>query len=386
MKTVFLKELREMLRDKRVRTTAFFGPIFLIFALLTLFGSVLGNIGKPQNIKVTVVANDAPLVRALQAQKFNLQTVGTLEEGRKMVEDGKARVVLDFGAQKDGVTPVTVLYDEKEQLSQIARSAVTEAISQINRSVLDAYIKTNSIPDAAVRPIKIIEKNVGKAKEGGASEFVVGMLPYLIVIWAFYGGMSTASDLAAGEKERNTLETLLITPVPRTQIVLGKLSALASVCLMSSLSSLVGMVVFAALKPSGSAAMFKNGLGVTPEVAGVTLLLLLPLVAFFASLLIAISSFAKNTREAQTYLGLASFVVIMPAMFSQFIGFTDYGSARWINFVPILNSANNIRLALMGKTDYAAVAITVAVSLVLALVMTRITVWLFNREQVLTRI
>jgi sodium transport system permease protein len=215
---------------------------------------------------------------------------------------------------------------------------------------------------------------------------LVGFLPYLIVIWAFYGGMSVASDLIAGEKEKNTLETLLISPVRRTDIVLGKFLALSVVCLLSSLSSLVGLVLLAVVRPPGSDMMFETGLGVTPLAALLILALMVPMVAFFASLLVGVSSFAKNSRESQTYLTQISFIVILPAIFSQFIGFTDFASARWVNYVPILNTANNIRMALLGKADYVGIAITVGVSLVLALIALWGTVKLFNREEVLVRV
>jgi sodium transport system permease protein len=214
----------------------------------------------------------------------------------------------------------------------------------------------------------------------------VGLLPYMIVIWAFYGAMGIAGDMVAGEKEKSTLETLLITPVSRTHIVLGKLMALSTISLLSSLSSLIGIILFATIKPPGSAEMFKAGLGVTPASALVIIALMVPMAAVFSSLLIGVSSYAKNSREAQQYLSQISFIVIMPAVFSQFIGLTDYGSKRWVDFVPILNTANNIRLSLLGKADLTGIFITIGVSLLLALVALRISVMLFNREEVLVRV
>jgi sodium transport system permease protein len=130
----------------------------------------------------------------------------------------------------------------------------------------------------------------------------------------------------------------------------------------------------------------KNGLGLTVSGSILIILLLVPLVAFFASLLVAVSTFAKNAREAQTYLSLASFVVIIPAMFSQFIGLTEFSSASWINFVPVLNTSNNIRMTLMGKPDYAGSGIAIGICLVLAAIMVRYTVVLFQRETVLVRV
>lgn len=132
--------------------------------------------------------------------------------------------------------------------------------------------------------------------------------------------------------------------------------------------------------------MLQGGLGIGWPAALITLVVLLPTVAMFASLLLTFSTFAKNSREAQSYISLASFVVVVPAAFSQLIGLTDAASQRWVNFVPVLNTANNIRNALLGKPDWSGTAITFLVSGAIAAVLILIVVRLFNREEVLTRV
>lgn len=384
---VYKKEIRDMFRDKRVRSSAIFGPIFVLVLMLTLIGFVSNSVRKKEGQKLHVIKSDSPVVAALRASKYDIVEVASVDEGKKLIKDGKAKVVLDFRpASASGQTIVDAYVDPKEQMAQVILGAIREGFNRQNKTLLAATLKSKGIPETAAETIKVEEKDVQVGEAGGAGEFLIGFLPYLIVVWAFYGGMSIASDLVAGEKEKNTLETLLISPARRTQIVLGKFLALATVCFMSAMSNLIGLAVLAKLHLPGSDVILKNGLGVTPTAFAITVVVLLPLVAFFASILIAISSFARNPREAQTYLATCSFVVIMPAMFSQFLGFTDAGKQLWINLVPILNSANSIRMALMGKADGVAIALTVLVSLVLALIALRVTVHMFNREEVLVRV
>jgi len=387
IKTVFLKEAREMMRDKRVRSSAFFGPIFLIFMMMSLFGVIFSSIGKKENQRVHVVRTDNPNAALIRGAGIQVTEVANRAEGEKLIRDGKARVLLEFGPTRaDGQTQVEAFVDPKSQTGQITLSVVRGVYDALNKQRLAGTLRSNGIPESATESIKLVRKEVQVGAKGGPSEFLLGMLPYLIVIWAFYGAMNIASDLVAGEKEKNTLETLLISPASRTQIVLGKFLALGALSLASSLSSLLGLVLVAIVKIPGTAEMFKTGLGVTPMAAGLIVLLMIPMAALFSSILIALSSYARNPREAQTYLTQVSFVVILPAVFSQVIGLTDAANAFWVNYIPILNTANNIRLALLGKSNAMAVAVTVAISLVLALIALRATVRFFNREEVLVRV
>jgi sodium transport system permease protein len=385
MLQVFRKEVREMFRDRRVRYAAFVGPIFIIVMLVVVLGTVMGSIGKRENQRVHVVKTSAPEVELLREQGVQVIEVDKRERGEALVKSGKARVLLNFLPKEGDQTRVEAYLDPKSQTGGIAYAVVMGIFQESNAKSLANILVAKGVPPSALEPIKVERKEVLVGEKGGASTFLVSMLPYLFVIWAFYGAMGIATDLVAGEKERNTLETLLISPIGRTQIVLGKFLALSLVSILSSFSSLVGLIIVAILKPPGTDVMFEGGFGVTPLAAAVIILIMLPLVALFCSVLIAVSSYARNSREAQTYLTLVSFVVIMPAIFSQFIGLLDVGSAFWVNYIPILNSANNIRLALLGKADAASVATTVLISVVLAAIALQITVRIFRREEVLVR-
>lgn len=383
-----------MARDKRVRSSAIFGPIILIVVLVYLFGFLQTTLSKPENQRIHVVreGSDNAIVEGLRKGKVNVIEVDTIAEGEKLIREGRARVVLTF---EQGLndrlasgerSSITATFDPKNQTAPIAISIVERIVVEINKVQRNSLLTSQGIDPERAEPLKVVEKKLETGPKGGASDLIIGFLPYLIVIWAFYGGMSIASDLVAGEKEKATLETLLISPASRSQVAMGKFLALGAVCFISSLSSLVGLAVMSAVKLPMTAGLFKDGLGVSPQAAAVTLLVMLPTVALFAGVLLAISAFAKNPREAQTHLTLVSFVVLMPALFSQFIGFTDFAQAKWVGAVPVLNSATSIRNALLGKFDFVAIGLTVVISSVLAAIAVAIAVRMFNREEVLTRV
>ena len=375
-----------MLRDKRVRFSAFIMPIAIIFMIVTLMGAIASSVGGSSKQKIYVVQTASPVLTLLKGSpRLDVQTVSSEQAGLELIRKGKARLVLSIIPQAAAEqVAIKEQYDPKEDTSQIAKATVEESLKPFVQQFQHARLASVGLSDKSIQPFVFQDAPV-KVGESGASEFIVSFLPYLLVIFTFSGGINFAADIVAGEKEKSTLETLLISPVPRTQIVLGKFLALCGICLASTICSMIGLALASTLKVGSNESVFSGGLGLTPKSIGLVLLLVLPLVAFFGGALIAVSSYARNNREAQTYLGALYLVVMLPAVFSQVLGFTDMGSSAWINFVPILSTAANIRATLQGKPNLIGISETVLVSVVLAVAMLFLAVHLFNREQVLDR-
>lgn len=387
---VYKKELRELMRDRRVRTSAILGPFLMVFLMISTMGGAVHAATQQHAQKIHVVnpKSDNPLLSALKSS--DIVPVASVDAGRKLVESGKAAIVLQFPDDfTDKVTqgqPATInaIYDDKSERSQMAERSVEKAVDEMNKTHLKALLASASLPESGMEQFKVKSEDVMAGK--GANEILLSLIPYLVVFLAFVGGVSAASDLIAGEKERNTLETLLISPVPRTKIVLGKFLALASICLFSSMSGLAGILLASSMHLPGSDELFKNGVGIGPGAVGSIVLVMIPTVALFASVLIAVSAYAKNTREAQTYLSIGSIAVALPSVFSEFLGFTDFGSSRWINAIPVLNASSAIRNALTGRLDATSLALTAGLSAAIALIGILIAVRLCNREEVLLRV
>ena len=391
---VYKKELRELMRDRRVRSSAIIGPFLMVFMIMMVMGTAIKAATNKHNFKVHVVGLDLsnPLIQTLEETKNKddvkpqLVSISSVDEGKNLLKAGKAAIVLQLPQEISPGKPIAfgAWYDGKAERSQIAERGVEGAIEKLNQDNVSNLLKDKGIAKETAQPYVLKATDVNEGQ--GANELLLSMIPYLVVFLAFVGGVSAASDIIAGEKERNTLETLLISPVPRKKIVIGKFLTLASICLLSSTSGLAGILIASSSKMPGADVLFKGGAGVGPGAVGAILLVMIPTVALFASVLIAVSSYAKNTREAQTYLSLGSIIVSLPTILSQFLGFTEFGSTRWINMVPILNASAAVRNALMGTLDATSLAITAGVSTAIALLGITIAVKLCNREQVLLRI
>jgi sodium transport system permease protein len=390
---VFAKEITEMMRDKRVVQSALIGPVFLVLMFVFLFGFLQSTLKekKGQKIHVVKTKSQPSFIKALKKGNTTIVSIDSREKGEDLVKTGDAKVVLiipedfDDSLQSGKQAKVTAIYDEDQPASEIGLGSVNKVASALNTIIVKEILKSKQVSAELAEPIKV-ERTPVKRKDGGMGGFLAVLMPYLIVIWSFYGGFSQASDMVAGEKERSTLETLLISPVPRLRIALGKFWALTALCLTSSLSSLIAVLLAGSLPIPMIKGLFPTGIHVNPAGVASILAVIIPLSAMFAGLLLAISTVARNIRECQSYLTLISFIVLMPAIFSQFIGYTDFAKAAWVSWVPILNSAMVLRSAMLGNFELTPFLTTLFVNVVLALIALRAVVTMFSREKVLWRI
>ncbi len=385
IRIVAVKELREMIRDRRVLFGAFIMPIILIMLFAQLIGTVERSFSEQQSIKLAILgdASDAFFQGLQGEERIQFIHVESIEVAQKQVEEGEVELALRADHEPDGRLRLEAHYTSERPRSMVAYGAIKQAAEEAKSKRLGALAKEQGLSEAEMEPVLVEGEDLGK-QEGLAGSPLSGLLPYLIILWTFYGGMSLVSDLIAGEKEKGTLETLLVSPIRRRDAALGKLIALTGVCLLSGLSSLVGLLL-SQLFSGGSSELIQGGLQVAPMSVVVFVLVLVPLALMFAGIMTAVSALAKSTRESQTYLTVVSFLIITPAIMSQFIGITGDDKELWAILTPVLNSSLVLQEAIKGRFDWANVMIAAGGSLVLALMFSLASVKMFQREQILNR-
>lgn len=392
IKEIFRKEVKELGRDRRVVQSALIMPVFLVALFAVLMGLIQRSVLDNPVISMTVVVGgDEQILESLRgSNELDLRFVPTYSAGIELLQSKETRLVVEFPrdmaqAVASGMGEVKVAYLQSDPMSQVALGAMREAIRQANTEGVKALLQQQRIDPGLAEPLQLKVEDATPKKGMSGSE-LVGLMPYLVVLWAFYGGMSIVSDMVAGEKERGTMETVLISAVKRGEIALGKILALACVCLVSATMTFVGVALLGILDLEITRGLFPDQGGLPLSAVGITGVVLLSLVAFFASLLVAISAASRNIRESQTYLGGLSFVVLLPAVFSQVIGFTGAENELWVAFTPILNSAMALRAALAGEGLTPAATGALATNLALALLCTYLSVRLFRREGMVLKV
>ncbi len=285
---------------------------------------------------------------------------------------------------RDETAAIEVEWDSTWPLSDEANRRLASAIETTGNGVREARLKKAELPTSFITPLRVDAQNVAP-REKEAMNFVGGFLPYILILMCFLGGNFPAVDLGAGEKERLTLETLLVTPSRRSEIATAKflvifLCALtASVCATASMaytfqSGLMSPQLAAGLK-----------LDVRPLTVALVLSLVVPLAAIFASILLSLSIYAKSFKEAQSYMAPVQFLIIIPAAISMIPTFQLDKRTAWI---PVVNVTLGLRevLTLGGKTPpWSELAIIVCSTVVLAVLALRFCARRFAREDVLFR-
>ena len=389
---ILRKEFGEIFRDRRTVFSVIISPLLITPALFAVMGLVIrGQVEKTRTETVTVglVGWERAPELAEQLSKvpnIKLQAVSAAE-APELVRMGKIRAVAILPPKARALleqaepVPVTILIDAGRDISRSAGDRIKHAFDKVGGSIVETRLRKANLPQATIHPFEMKETPI---KSGGsAGTFMLAMfLPYILALSSFAGGMYAANDQVAGEKERGTLETLLASPASRREIVLGKFLAVAGVCLVSSLLAVVGLMIpfYSGIKAFNW--LSQGGANLGGQAIAAIVLVQIPLAVLFAGILLAISTYARNQKEAQTYQGPLLMAVLLPAMMSMMIG-TDAGRA--LSLVPILNATMVLKQALSNSLDPVFVAAAVASSVVYAAIALLFATRLFQKESVLIK-
>ncbi len=338
---VFRKEFRENLRDRRTLLSALvFGPVLspILVAVLVQFLISRAETQSDVNIPLAVMhAEHAPnLVDYLAARGIDIVKVDFDEAGaRQAVAKQTHNIILeipaDFGARLQGGEPApVVLYsDSSRNFERRGVQRVRSLISSYGIEIAQLRFLARGIDPISVLPISVQEVDV--STPSGRSVLVLNMMTYLVLLSMLFGGLYLAIDATAGERERGSLEVLLTSPVPREQLIYGKVLAAASYMLISLVLTVTMFSVamsFVGLEQLGITA----NLG--PMAASLLIACCAPLILFGSAYLTIVSAFAKTYREAQTYLQLLITIPTLPLIFA---GMLDLQARTAFMFVPFLS-------------------------------------------------
>ena len=368
--TVYLKELRDALRDRRTAlmvliASVLTGPVTLI--LVAHF--VSGLEGKAAALEVRLYgAEHAPaLVNFLRRNDVKIDPAP--EDYAAKVRAGRLDAVIvvpdDFQERwlSGDEAQLEIVYDDSRTDSGPATRQAERLLRAFNRETAMLRMIARGVSPDLADPVKVERVNTATPRQKGA--FLVFLIPMFALLSPLLGGMTIAIDSTAGERERGSLEPLLANPVRVSQLVVGKWLAAWTFATGVACLTLGGFALAASLYAERKlAALMAFG---APELAGFVAMAL-PFAAMTSALQMLICTYGRCYREAQTYVSYLATAITFVPMIVLFTGLKD---ERWQLAVPVLGQqavlGRILRGDAFGLADWAlpsAIALVIAVACV----------------------
>ena len=426
VKTIFLKEIRETLRDRRTMIIMLFLPVVMYPALLVIFSQIMNYsqvkfqkkdykvviLGEAPEAMVNTIEEDqqlkvvtVPIVKSQLPESLKITREKPKEEEHKpdsfytetinyddSLKDFALEKIKEAGADVAIILPqdfkqlveseqtgkALVLYDETKEGVHVVVPRLSDALRQYrNRERERRFKSTNN--EGIYRPLAWREEGIATAEKKGGN-FAGRIIPLLLMMMVMLGAFYPAVDLTAGEKERGTMQTLLTAPALPIEIIFGKFFTVFVVAMISALSNLGSMILAIIFVIESNEATQDLNLQFPPSTGVVLFLQLIPVAIIFSAMMLAVASFAKSFKEAQNYLTPVYLIVIIPIIISALPGFE---LTTFTALIPILNITLLMKEMLVETPDINLIITVMVANLVYSIMTLLLAVKIFKSEMVL---
>ena len=402
---IFKKELLELVRDRKTLFFMIALPLLIFPLIIGVMVYVMAEVQSEAKAKtLTYGVSGAIYAPELMAELAKVDTLTLIEFekdladadiAKQAVKQGDVDFVLQIPSNYSNdilvagqITIKIVLNNAQFSDSKSRLLNITNVIEKNNKRTAFAKLNISELmQDALSNPIIVENVNVADSREQTGS-VIGGMVPYLVFILVLQGAMLPAADIGAGEKERGTLETLLLSPVSRINIVMAKFLTIGTAGVTTALITVLSIALWGLIAlqfaPPGKAVEVLGEFMSSIDMLDFMLvfLMLVPVVATFAALLLTLSIYARSFKEAQGYMNPLMLVLFFPVALALIPGIELKGVWAW---VPLTNVALAIKELIKGTMDYIQLISIFGSSVILAGALLAFCVYWFNQEKVLFR-
>lgn len=398
IRQIFGKELARIFRDKKMIFSVFLLPVIIMIAILSIINVLASNMENniESHISNVYMMNEPESFQQIlenSGVKCNITAIDTdaqMEDAKAEILSGDTDLIVEFpenleqavaGYQEgDQIPQIKTYQNPSEEYSTQAADNLTQVLETYHQTLLSQRV--GDMESLVVFQVNADNDEMYIQDEEKASGRAIGMmLPYFITILLFAGAMGIGTDMIAGEKERGTMASLLVSPIKRSSIVLGKVFSLMVISGLSSLIYVAAMVVCAPMMMDSFGGA--GDLNIQLSIRQILMLaFLLVAISFLYSSIIALFSvFAKSVKEASTYVMPAYMLILVIGLVTMFnFGETDSSSYM----IPLYNTALTLQGILTQETTLAQYAVTLVETLVIGGVLTGVIVKAFESEKVMS--
>jgi sodium transport system permease protein len=395
---VYKKELLELTRDKKTLIFTILLPMLilpLLFGIMIYFTAKINQTKQDEVLKYVIEGgNNAPeLVEILSnVEKFSLQKDIVINDIPAAIRSKQVKFVIVIpDSYKDSIAnhqqaKITLHYNAASKVDKV-KSRIEEAIKAYKKSLQILHMEYIGIDETQLKslkdPIEIEVQSIANKREK-IGELLGGFAAYMLLLITLSGAIYPALDLGVGEKERQTLETLLLNPLPRWHLVIAKYLVIFTTGFISVFLTLFSLLMWSVL--AGQAFAIEKLSDILASIGistiGMMLLMLVPTAGLFAAILLMISIYARNFKEAQNYMSPLMIMVIMPVAVSMIPGIELNWSTAMI---PLTNIALAMKEIVKGTIETNYILVIFGSTTVLAGAMLWFCSKWFQKEKVLFR-
>lgn len=393
IKTIYVKEMLDTVRDRKTLYVMILVPLLLMPLLMSLGPLIMERENKKLEQTIYKIAlqgeeNGKELAERIK-QNPRLEIVNSKNPEEDLKAD-KIQLVVAFppgfeqSMKNQNKAEVIIKYEGTEKVSDFAKNEVNSIINSYSKQLVKDRLALKGLSPDVLEPFAVRDENVaGDEKMGGM--FLSLIIPLMLMVWITTGGVYTAIDAGAGEKERGTLEALLVTPPDRKAVVLGKYFAILTVSLVTTSLALISIFLsFQFLLPQ-MAMMEEEVLKVSLPLVGTAIILgvVFLLACLVCALQLALSIYARSFKEAQNYITPLYLVTMIPSFVVQSISTSDLPDYLFV--VPFINALLVFKELFIGEIYWVHVGLVVVSTLVLTILALGFVFSIFNKEKVLFR-
>ena len=381
--TVCRKELSDGFRDRRALLSVLIGALISPLLMGVLFNRLAVEQRSSREIRVPIIGRQyAPILVEWLEQQNGVETVEGPADPEDAVRTRKVEFVLiiakDFPEKfrESRPAPIQIVADSTRQSGRAKLQRLRTLLTRFSAETGSLRLIARGISPGIASVLRVEDIEVSSAQQRAA--LIFNIFPMFLVLAAFMAGMQIATDSTAGERERGSLEPLLVTPVRRGELVAGKWAAAvvsAAVGITMSLFITSGITLSIPLEDLGFRVRFSAFDGL------VLLAALFPMVLLGPAIQVYFASFAKSFKEAQSYMGLLILVPMLPGIMTAFV---PLGNRPWMVPIPLLGQYSLATDIMSGRTPSVFSLLLAATSATaLALFFVALTTRLFSKEKII---
>lgn len=383
---IFQKEVLDNLRDYRSWMTglfwALFGPLILGGMIMLLGRTARENIEESLLLPVAGAEHAPSLIAFLQQQDIVIQPAPADPQAAVIAGDINVALIIpaEYGEEfsAGNTAAVQLVFDSTRQSANADIRRARSALEQYSSYIGVLRLTVRGISPEVTRVVQIEEMDT--ATPASQALIFISMLPYFIIFAIFNGASPVITDATAGERERGSLEPLLINPLPRGWVAIGKMFSAMPFAIFNLIITLTGFAAIFRLLPVEEFIGVQIGLDIGALAA--IFLICLPIVLLACAIQTLIASFTKTTKEAGTYL---PFIGLIPSLPGLALAFLPIKPALWTMLIPTFGQQILINQFLRSEPISNMNIITSAVlTVLLSLGFTMIAIKLYEGERIIT--